>query len=61
MTSLIGRWHSDAPLHSTAEAAYADKLRVELQEVQHKQATLSKEIKSLHNKVMLFIYNHFIR
>lgn len=33
MTSAIARWHSNAPLRSTAECAYADKLEVEMQEL----------------------------
>lgn len=33
MTSAIARWHSHAPLRSTVECAYADKLEVEMQEL----------------------------
>ncbi|XP_045132282.1 ankyrin repeat and SAM domain-containing protein 3-like [Portunus trituberculatus] len=33
MTSAIARWHSNAPLRSTVECAYADKLEVEMQEL----------------------------
>nr|XP_045609892.1 ankyrin repeat and SAM domain-containing protein 3-like [Procambarus clarkii] len=45
MTSAIARWHSNAPLRSTAECAYADKLEVEMQELGVK---LTQALHSLH-------------
>ncbi|XP_018015602.1 uncharacterized protein LOC108672450 [Hyalella azteca] len=43
MTSLIARWHRNAPMRSCREAAYADKLLVELQELQLKHAQLVRD------------------
>ncbi|KAF2363643.1 Ankyrin repeat-containing domain [Trinorchestia longiramus] len=47
MTALIARWHKGAPLRSTREAAYADQLSVQLQELQLKNAQLTKDNKAI--------------
>lgn len=45
MTSAIARWHSNAPLRSDLECAYADKLEVEMQELGVKLAEVMQTLK----------------
>lgn len=51
MTSAIARWHSNAPLRSDVECAYADKLEVEMQELGMKLAEAMKTLKQTKTQV----------
>ncbi|KAG7157826.1 Ankyrin repeat and SAM domain-containing protein 3-like [Homarus americanus] len=51
MTSAIARWHSNAPLRSTVECAYADKLEVEMQELGVKLTEASQTIQQTKTQV----------
>ncbi|KAK3852870.1 hypothetical protein Pcinc_040555 [Petrolisthes cinctipes] len=58
MTSAIARWHSNAPLRSTAECAYADKLEVEMQELGVK---LTEALHALHQAKTQVKQEHDLR
>lgn len=52
MTSAIARWHSNAPLWSSVECAYADKLEVEMQELGEKLTKAMQTIQETKAQVM---------
>ena len=56
MTSAIARWHSNAPLRSTVECAYADKLEVEMQELGVKLTHALKALEQAKSMVRGFCY-----
>ncbi|XP_042873953.1 ankyrin repeat and SAM domain-containing protein 3-like isoform X2 [Penaeus japonicus] len=58
MTSAIARWHSNAPLWSSVECAYADKLEVEMQELGEK---LTKAMQTIQETKAQVYQEHNLR
>ena len=56
MTSAIARWHSNAPLRSTVECAYADKLEVEMQELGVKLTHALKALEQAKSMVRILLF-----